>query len=409
LAKDAVKEWNNLQMLSKEENHPHLMVALGAYWHGNQFFILQEEAELSLHHYLKGEGDEFESEELWKQMKGVADGLTILHKLYKGTRIAYHQDLKPANILIMKRRLKIADFGLLELKPVSLPDDAGSTGVLNSHNTGYYAAPRQGKYTRDSDIWSLGCIMSELATCDIQGRHEVENYKEARIANSPSGKDTPRFFSGQVVKDTVLKRHSLLCSYVQSDAAPTQFQKEFYTKEFFGLLNSMFKHMHNPTDLLERSSVAAVPDAGHVAETIERLRKGAVPTSALDNRIENLSLEQHLLDTTALNSSLEAHLTDFNKVMNRKNRTKFPATTLADLKQYIVNLQAKQHEERRQQGLTRLSLFLERFEQFGELIKSLPRAMEFMGFIWVSVLNLMSLIHFNPYFRALRDFCSRYD
>jgi hypothetical protein len=70
--------------------------------------------------------------------------------------------------------------------------------------------------------------------------------------------------------------------------------------------------------------------------------------------------------------------------LNRKNKMRFPATTLADLKQYIVNLQAKQHAERRQQGLKRISLFLERFEQFGELIKSLPDALEFMGFVWVS-------------------------
>ncbi len=352
-----------------------------------------EEAEQSLHGYLKGEGAEFESDELWKQMKGVADGLATLHKVYKGTKIAYHQDLKPANILIMKRRLKIADFGLLEFKPVSLPDDSGSTGIPNAHNTGYYAAPRQGRYTRDSDIWSLGCIVSELATCDIQGRDEVKSYKEARIADGPSGRDNPRFFFGQVVKDAVLKRHSLLYSYVQSkeptdsDAASIHFQRKFYTKEFFHLLNSMFKQSHKTTSLLEVPKEADVPDAGHVAETIERLRKAAVPASALDNQIENISLEQDLPDAEGLNSSLEAHLTDFKEILNRRNRKKFPNTTLTDLKQYIVNLQAKQRAERRQKGLKRLSPFLERFEQFGDLIKSLPGAKEFMGFIWVSDLR----------------------
>jgi serine/threonine protein kinase len=392
MAKPAAKEWNNLQRLSKEEDHPHLMVALGAYWHGNQFFILQEEAEQSLHDYFNSEGEEFESQELWKQLKGVADGLTTLHKLYKGTKIAYHQDLKPANILIVKRRLKIADFGLLEFKPVTSFDDTGSTGVPNAHNTGYYAAPRQGKYTRDSDIWSLGCIMSELATCDIQGRGEVKNYRDARVADGPHGRDTPRFFSGQFVKDTVLKRHSLLYSFVQSkvrtdeDTASMEFQEKFYNPEFFGLLNSMFKYTQKSTSLLEVPSQSAVPDAGHVAETIERLRKAAVPASTLDNQVENLSLEQDLLDANALNSSLAAHTTDFKEILSRRNRMKLPTTTLTDLKQYIVNLQAKQHAERRQQGLKTLNLFLERLEQFGELIKTLPGATEFMGFVWVSSL-----------------------
>lgn len=136
--KAAAKEWNNLQSLSKEENHLHLMVALSAYWHGQTFFILLEEADHSLHDYLKGAGDEFASDELWRQMTGLADGLATLHKLYDGTKIAYHQDLKPANILVVKRTLKIADFGLLEFKPVPSLDETGSTGVPNVHNTGYY-------------------------------------------------------------------------------------------------------------------------------------------------------------------------------------------------------------------------------------------------------------------------------
>jgi serine/threonine protein kinase len=389
MAKPAAKEWNNLQSLSKEEKHPHLMVALSAYLHGDKFFILQEEAEQSLHDYLKGEGDRFKSADLWEQMSGVSDGLATLHQLYKGTKIAYHQDLKPANILIVKRVFKIADFGLLEFKPVSLLDDTGSTGVPNAHNTGYYAAPRQGKYTRDSDIWSLGCIMSELATCDIQGRDGVKSYREARIANGPSGRDTPRFFCGQVVKTVVLERHRLLYDCVQSkalteeDTASLQFQKDFYSKEFFDLLNSMFKNMHSITNLLEVSSILTVPDADRIASTTERLRKAALPALALNNQIENLNLEQRMIDLEALNTSFGAHVTNFKKALNRRNKLRFPATTLVDLKQYIVNLQAKQHAQRRQQGLSSLKPFLERFEQLGELTKGLPKTIEFMGFVWV--------------------------
>ncbi|KAJ5020983.1 kinase-like domain-containing protein, partial [Bipolaris maydis] len=139
--RSAAKEWYNLQRLSKEKDHPHLMPALGAYWHGSYFFILQEEAEQSLHDYLKDPSDTFEPQELWTQMQGIAEGLSMLHNLYKDTKIAYHQDLKPANILIVKRKLKIADFGLLELRPVALPGDTDMTGIPNNHVTGFYAAP----------------------------------------------------------------------------------------------------------------------------------------------------------------------------------------------------------------------------------------------------------------------------
>lgn len=389
MVKSAAKEWNNLQRLSKEENHPHLMAVLGAYWHGNHFFILQEAAEQSLHDYLKGEGDIFKSEELWKQMKGISHGLATLHKLYKGTKIAYHQDLKPANILIVKRMLKIADFGLLEFKPVSLDDETGSTGIPNAHNAGYYAAPRQGNYTRDSDMWSLGCIMSELATFDVQGPDEVKSYREARISNSPSGKDIPRFFYGRNVKDAVLKRHGSIFDRVQSqectdgNTASKQFQKKFYTKEFFSLLNGMFKQTQDSMISFEISNQASVPNADFVAETIERLLREAASGSVHDNQIENLSIEQCQLDAEALNSSLHTHLKGLKDVLNRRNMEEFPFATLDNLKQCVVDLQAKQEAERRQRGLMRLDCFLLSFENFGELIKGLPSAKELMGFIWV--------------------------
>jgi serine/threonine protein kinase len=362
---------------------------LGAYWHGNHFFILQEEAEKSLHGYLKESGDEFESQELWTQMQGVAEGLNTLHKLYKGTKIAYHKDLKPANILIVKRKLKIADFGLLEFKPVSLPGDTDPTGIPNGHNTGFYAAPRQGKYTRYCDIWSLGCIMSEIAVCDIQGREGVSDYKQARMADGASGKDTPRFFCGQQVKDAVLRRHAQLHDHVQFAVATdgnstTQFQKRFYNKEFFGLLNRMFRRNRTSGNLLEVPGEDTGLDAAHVVETLEILRKEASPTTGLDNIAGNLSLEQYLQDPELLGSSMEAHLVGLRDILNWKNRVRFPATTVTALKQYIVNLQHRQHVERRQQGFSRLGPFLERFGQFGELITTLSGVGEIMGFIWVS-------------------------
>jgi serine/threonine protein kinase len=391
------------------------MVALGAYQHGDQFFILQEEAEQSLHDYLKEDRDQMKSDRLWKQVMGIADGLATLHKCYKGLKIAYHQDLKPANILIVNGVFKIADFGLLVFKPVSSLDDTGSTGVPNAHNTGVYAAPRQGNYTRDSDIWSLGCIISELATFDIQGRDEVKSYKEARTADGQSGKDFPRFFYGQtkVVKKSVIERHSLLFSWVQSNVPEngntdqTQFRKGFYTKDFFDLLNSTFKSLPDSTDLLEVTHKFAVPSAGLIAETIEKLRSAALPASALNNEIENLNLEQNRLNVEILSVSLGAHLTDFKKVLTRRNASRFTASTLADLKQCAVDLQARQHAERRQQGLSDLKPFLEGFEQFGELIMCLPNATEFMGFVWVQSLRMKQRLDSDQLNRALSDFSSR--
>ncbi|KAH6614310.1 kinase-like domain-containing protein [Boeremia exigua] len=284
----AVKEWNSLQTLSREEQHAHLMLALGAYQHGPQFFILMEEADHTLADYLKGTGAKYESRELWKQMLGVTDGLASLHNFRRGTQIGYHRDMKPANILIVRRVFKIADFGLLEFEPVA--SSTGASGVVHNYNTGYYAPPRQRRYTRDGDIWSLGCIISEMANVDILGRSEYDKYRSARIG----GKHMPSFFLEQTVKDAVLDRHTLLQNSVQSGtrlrggAATVRFQQRFYTRDFFALLNAMFRV----------PSKTPVPDARTVARTIDALHRAAVPSEREDQVLRETGNRSNQMSST---------------------------------------------------------------------------------------------------------------
>jgi len=72
-----------------------------------------------------------------------------------------HRDLKPANILLdQHQNIKIADFGLAkELNGISI---LASTNV----GTPYYMAPEiinEKGYDERCDIWSLGCLIYELA------------------------------------------------------------------------------------------------------------------------------------------------------------------------------------------------------------------------------------------------------
>lgn len=389
MSRAAAKEWYNLQCLSKADHNDHLMPALSAYLHGDIFFILQEEAELSLHDYLQDRGEKYQSDELWKQMSGVADGLDTLHRVYKGTKIAYHRDLKPANILIVRGILKIADFGLLEFKPIPL-GDTGS-GVVNDNHTGYYAAPRQGRYTREDDIWSLACVMSELATSDVQGRAEVVKYKNARMASCPSGRDTPRFFWQQNVKAHVLDRHELLQQTVQTgesagpDCGISRFQMKFYNAEFFALLNSMFRQKRHISNLLEVSSHFTVPDAGQVARTIENLRQEATsePPPDVQNGCLISELEIQSRHNEDLTISMEKSLEDFKASLDNSDERKFQRASLAECKKFLTKLQEKQAQERRQQALKRLAPFIEAFEKFGQFVDELCGSNNFMAFIWV--------------------------
>ncbi|KAL4812939.1 hypothetical protein BDW67DRAFT_188174 [Aspergillus spinulosporus] len=100
-------EWFNLLHFDRLQ-HPHLMSALAAFWHEDRFSIVFEEAEITLGGYLENGGSLYTHEALWDQVRGLADGLAYLHGR-SGSVIAYHGDLKPSNILIVKGRARLFD------------------------------------------------------------------------------------------------------------------------------------------------------------------------------------------------------------------------------------------------------------------------------------------------------------
>lgn len=95
-----------------------------------------------------------------------------------------HQDLKPANFIVVKGRLKLIDFGI--------SDDIGdATSVFRDCAIGTfnYMSPeiiQQSRETwiktsRASDIWSLGCILYSLAFGDPPFAH-IKNINSKVLA-----------------------------------------------------------------------------------------------------------------------------------------------------------------------------------------------------------------------------------
>lgn len=82
-------------------------------------------------------------------------GMAFLH-----SRKILHRDLKPGNLLIQDRILKIADFGLSRV--YSLPGRPYTKEV----STLWYRAPElllgMEEYGTGLDVWSIGCILGEM-------------------------------------------------------------------------------------------------------------------------------------------------------------------------------------------------------------------------------------------------------
>lgn len=98
-------------------------------------------------------------------VRQIVTGLAYLH----GQNIV-HRDIKGANILVDNRGcIKISDFGISKKMETAnaLSGPANSRNRPSLQGSVFWMAPevvKQTKYTRKSDIWSLGCLVVEMMT-----------------------------------------------------------------------------------------------------------------------------------------------------------------------------------------------------------------------------------------------------
>eukprot|EP00485_Elphidium_margaritaceum_P005945 CAMPEP_0202695306 /NCGR_PEP_ID=MMETSP1385-20130828/8925_1 /ASSEMBLY_ACC=CAM_ASM_000861 /TAXON_ID=933848 /ORGANISM="Elphidium margaritaceum" /LENGTH=638 /DNA_ID=CAMNT_0049351309 /DNA_START=41 /DNA_END=1957 /DNA_ORIENTATION=- len=106
---------------------------------------------------------------IWSVTSEIASALQHCHHhLVNGGNAGklriLHRDLKPGNIFLVRRRgtfsVKLGDFGLAKML------DASRVFATTHVGTPYYMSPEQianQEYDEKSDIWSLGCIVYEMA------------------------------------------------------------------------------------------------------------------------------------------------------------------------------------------------------------------------------------------------------
>ncbi|KAF2191184.1 kinase-like protein [Zopfia rhizophila CBS 207.26] len=193
----AYLEKANLQDVQNLEDD-HIVKLLKAYRIGDTMNLIFPLAKTSFDHLLrdpsydygKSRGGPLESCDAWKQLLGIAKALGkiagVPGEILTTTRganisqfIGYHFDLKPANILMNDDgKWVITDFGqaIFEYSSDRTPR------VANQGGTDAYAPPEidkvDEKFSRRYDVWSLGCIILEVAAFVVLGYEGLNGNKQ---------------------------------------------------------------------------------------------------------------------------------------------------------------------------------------------------------------------------------------
>ncbi len=146
-------------------NHPNIVAVYDVGQDGDQSYMVSELVEGESLRMLVRRGP-LSPRKLTDLASQIAEGLAAAHSAG-----VVHRDLKPENIMVARDgRAKILDFGLAKQMPKSAGEQA-STALLSQPGmvlgTVGYMSPEQVRgepADRRSDIFSLGCILYELAT-----------------------------------------------------------------------------------------------------------------------------------------------------------------------------------------------------------------------------------------------------
>ena len=200
-----------LEMLS-EIKHDNIVKLLATYTYGTVFNMIFPLAQMSLHEYLrvaKPPHSTGRMRAMFIEICHLASAIDSIHNFHLKNddldlrRNGYHHDLKPQNILVVGRTFQIADFGLARFKDL---DETSKTDWKMGTRT--YGPPESGEGSRNGrayDMWSLGCILSEIVTFALLGPEGVREYAVRRETQITPTRSSDAFHDGTQLKIEVVQ------------------------------------------------------------------------------------------------------------------------------------------------------------------------------------------------------------
>ncbi|KAK8115138.1 kinase-like protein [Apiospora kogelbergensis] len=231
---DASEEANVMKIIlgNSARGHPNILENIGSLEVGDTYSLFMPLAICDLKKYMMeihshSPTTSAAKANLIRSAQGLAEGLAYLHNDIRTANlehvVCYHMDLKPANILVFRESIdgedrdiwKLSDFGMSRVKlkhgdrgeePERMfdrrfirrkPADVSVSATMNRRGEGTYLAPESTMASKrmrtESDVWSLGCIVSIVFTYLDAGYKGVDDFSESR-EKQPAAKDMDRFF-----------------------------------------------------------------------------------------------------------------------------------------------------------------------------------------------------------------------
>ena len=161
-AREQEEALNESRLMATVEHHPRVIRYHESFMQKGYLNIIMDYAEggdlaeVIERKRAEGGGARFAEAQLWQWLIQVCEGLQHLH-----SRRILHRDIKPANVFVgADGDLRIGDLGLgRQMGPTS-------NFAKSAVGTPLYFSPelcQEKEYNEKSDVWTLGCLLFELA------------------------------------------------------------------------------------------------------------------------------------------------------------------------------------------------------------------------------------------------------